>query len=149
MKATLGLQGLEMWLLTGPYSVLPAPLPAPPPHTHTLVLPCFWFSWQLPEATTLTLEGSSTVTVLSRSGDTAAMLLCVLAGTLEPLLRKPPILGLPPQPCPGQEGLSADLGVRKDLMVAGRCVLSQHPSLRAPGYMGRLWWLQGILKKGL
>ncbi|KAG5204185.1 hypothetical protein MG293_011099 [Ovis ammon polii] len=38
----------------------------------------------LPEATTLTFEGSSTVTVLSRSGDTAAMLLCVLAGTLEP-----------------------------------------------------------------
>ena len=82
VKATLGLQGLEMWLLTGPYS---APLPAhpPPPHTHWSCL-CFWFSWQLPEATTLMFEGSFTVTVLSRSGDTAAMLPFVLAGALEP-----------------------------------------------------------------
>ena len=38
------------------------PLPAPPlPHTQRSCL-CFWFSWQLPEATTLTFEGSSTVT---------------------------------------------------------------------------------------
>lgn len=56
----------------------------PLPHTQRSCL-CFWFSWQLPEATTLTFEGSSTVTVLSCSGDTAAMLLCVLAGALEPL----------------------------------------------------------------
>ncbi|KAJ1077200.1 hypothetical protein K5549_005370 [Capra hircus] len=38
----------------------------------------------LPEATTLMFEGSFTVTVLSRSGDTAAMLPFVLAGALEP-----------------------------------------------------------------
>ena len=57
--------------------------PPPPPHTHWSCL-CFWFSWQLPEATTLMFEGSFTVTVLSRSGDTAAMLPFVLAGALEP-----------------------------------------------------------------
>lgn len=34
VKATLGLQGLETWLLTGPYSAPPLPAPS----THTLVL---------------------------------------------------------------------------------------------------------------